>query len=107
MASELGAKLEAWRTRRLEATSYPYAFADARYEKVRIDGRVVSEGVLIVSAVKAHGYREIVAVEVADTESETTYQELFHSLKSRGLSGVQLVVSDDHEGLKAAIARHF
>jgi len=51
--------------------------------------------------------REILAVEVADTESEATYQELFRSLKGRGLKGVELVVSDDHGGLKAAIARHF
>jgi putative transposase len=48
-----------------------------------------------------------VAVEVADTESEATYQELFRSLKGRGLKGVELVVSDDHEGLKAAVGRHF
>ncbi len=61
---------------------------------------------LIVSAVSHEGFREILAVEVADTESEVTYQELFRSLKARGLSGVELVVSDDHEGLKAAIARH-
>jgi putative transposase len=46
-------------------------------------------------------------VEVSDTESEATYHELFRSLKGRGLSGVELVVSDDHEGLKCAIARHF
>ena len=46
-------------------------------------------------------------MEVADTESETTYQELFRSLKRRGLKDVELVVSDDHEGLKAALARHF
>ena len=51
--------------------------------------------------------REILAVEVADTESEATYQELFRSLKRRGLKGVELVVSDDHEGLKAAVSRHF
>lgn len=77
------------------------------YEKVRVDGRVVSQGVLVVSAVRDDGLREILAVEVSDTESETTYQELFRSLKGRGLKGVELVVSDDHEGLKAAIARHF
>ena len=80
---------------------------DARYEKVRVDGRVVSQGVLLVSGVREDGFREILAVEVADTESEATYQELFRSLKGRGLSGVELVVSDDHGGLKAAIARHF
>jgi len=57
--------------------------------------------------VRDDGFREIVAVEVADTESEATYQELFRSLKRRGLSGVEMVVSDDHEGLKAAISRHF
>jgi transposase-like protein len=51
--------------------------------------------------------REILAVQMADTESEATYQELFRSLKARGLKGVELVVSDDHEGLKAAVARHF
>jgi putative transposase len=83
-------------------------FVDARYEKVRMDHRIVSQGVLIVSAVREpDGLREIIAVEVADTESEATYQELFRSLKSRGLSGVELVVSDEHEGLKAAVARHF
>jgi len=68
---------------------------------------VVSEGVLVVSGVRDDGFREILGVEVADTESEATYQELFRSLKRRGLSGVELVVSDDHKGLKVAIARHF
>jgi transposase-like protein len=68
---------------------------------------VLNQGVLIVSGVRDEGFREILGVEVADTESEATYQELFRSSKRRGLSGVELVVSDDHEGLKAAIARHF
>jgi putative transposase len=68
---------------------------DARYEKVRVEGRVVSQGVLLVSGVRDDGFREILAGEVADTESEATYQELFRSLKGRGLSGVELVVSDD------------
>jgi putative transposase len=107
LAGSLDAELEAWRKRRLEAEAYPYLFVDARYEKARIDGRVVSQGVLLVSAVRDDGFREILAVEVADTESEATYQQLFRSLKARGLKGVELVVSDEHEGLKAAIARHF
>src|SRR5918993_5716555 len=73
-----------------------------------MDHRVVSQGVLVVSAVREpDGLREILGVEVADTESEATYQELFRSLKARGLSDVELVVSDEHEGLKAAIGRHF
>ncbi len=107
LAGNLDAELRAWRSCRLEAGAYPYLFVDARYEKVRLDHRVVSQGVLVVSAVRGDGYREILCVEVADTESEATYQELFRSLKARGLKGVELVVSDEHEGLKAAIARHF
>ena len=107
LAGQLDVELEAWRTRPLKAASYPYLFVDARYEKVRVNHRVVSQGVLIVSGVREDGMREILAVEVADTESEATYQNLFCSLKARGLKGVELVVSDDHEGLKAAIFRHF
>jgi transposase-like protein len=107
LAGRLDAELGAWRNRRLEAAAYPYLFVDARYEKVRVDGRVVSQGVLVVSAVRDDGLREILAVEVSDTESEATYQELFRSLKRRGLRGVELVVSDEHAGLKAAAERHF
>ncbi len=106
LAGSLEANLEAWGKRRLEAKAYPYLFVDARYEKVRVDTRVVGQDVLIVSAVREDGMRAILAVEVADTESEATYQDLFRSLKSRGLSGVELVVADDHKGLKAAITRH-
>jgi putative transposase len=107
LAGSLDSELSAWRKRRLEAKAYSYLFVDARYEKVRVDGRVVSQGVLLVSGVREDGFREILAVEVADTESEATYQEMFRSLKERRLSGVELVVSDDHGGLKAAIARNF
>jgi putative transposase len=107
LAGELDTELAAWRARPLTGTTYPYLFVDARYEHVRVDGRVVSQGVLVASAIRGDGRRELVAVEVADTESEATYQALFRDLKARGLSGVRLVTSDDHAGLKAAIARHF
>ena len=107
LAANLDAELEAWRGRPLEAKAYPYLFADARYEKARVGHRVVSQGVLVVSALGEDGFREILGVEVADTESEATYQQLFRSLKARGLKGVELVVSDEHEGLKAAVFRHF
>ena len=108
LAGRLDSELQSWRTRPLEAEGYPYLLVDARYEKVRSGGRVVSQGVLVASAVREpDGFREILAVEVADTESEATYQELFRSLKARGLKGVELVISDDHEGLKSAIERHF
>jgi putative transposase len=108
LATRLDAELEAWRSRPLEVEGYPYLFVDARYEKVRVGHWIVSQGVLVVSGVRqTDGRREILAVEVADTESEATYQNLFRSLKSRGLKGVKLVVSDDHEGLKSAVSRHF
>lgn len=64
LAGKLDSEFESWRCRPLEVEAYPYLFVDARYEKVR----VVSEGVLVVSAVRDDGYREILAVEVADTE---------------------------------------
>ena len=98
LAGRLDSELGAWRSRPLEAEGYPYLFVDARYEKVRVDGRIVSQGVLVVCGVRrTDGLREILAVEVSDTESEATYQEIFRSLKSRGLRGVELVVSDEHE----------
>jgi transposase-like protein len=100
LAGRLDDELSAWRSRRLEAKTYPYLFVDARYEKARTGDRVVSQGVLIVSGAREDGFRDILGVEVADTESEATYQQLFRSLKARGLSGVELGVSDDHEGLK-------
>jgi transposase-like protein len=87
LAGTLDAELKAWRERRLEAEAYPYLFVDARYEKARVDGRVASQGVLIVSGIRDDGLREILGVEVADTESEATYQDLFRSLKRRGLRG--------------------
>ncbi len=107
LAGSLDSELQAWRVCQLEAKAYPYLFVDARYEKARVDSRVVSQGVLVVSGVRDDGFREILAVEVADTESEATYQELFRSLKARGLCGVELVISDDHRGLRAAVERHF
>jgi putative transposase len=85
LAGDLDSELEQWRSRPLEAEAYPYLFVDARYEKVRVEGRVIGQGVLIVTAVRApDGLREILGAEVADTESEATYHELFKSLKAEG-----------------------
>ena len=106
LTGRLDADLAAWRERPLPA-SYPYLSVDARYEHVRVDGQVVSQGVLIVAGVRDDGRRELLAVEVADTESAATYEALFRRLKARGVHGVTLVTSDDHLGLRAAIARHF
>ena len=107
LTSRLDGELAAWRTRPLGGHTYPYLTVDARYEHVRIDGRVVSQGVLVVAGVRDDGVREVLAVDVADTESEATYQDLFRALKERGVRGVELVTSDDHTGLRAAIARQF
>ena len=112
LVGELDTDLTAWRERRLDDVTYPYLVVDARYEHVRVDGRVVSQGVLVVKGVRDDGHREILAVDVADSESEATADqrsddELFKGLKDRGLKGVRLVTSDDHRGLVAAIARHF
>ena len=106
LAKCLDEKVAEWRSRPLEGT-YPYLIVDARYEKVRRGGRVVSQGILIAMGINQEGMREILAVEVADTECETTWSDLFRDLKKRGLAGVQLVTSDDHAGIKAAARRHF
>ena len=107
LVGRLDPELAAWRTRPLTAAAYPYLAVDARYEHARVAGRVVTLGVLVVAGVRDDGRREILAVAEADTESEATYQDLFTQLKARGLRGVEVVTSDDHAGLKAAIARHF
>jgi transposase-like protein len=109
LASMLDARISEWRSRPLSGKDrhYPYLIVDATYQKVRKGGRVVSQAVLVVLGVNERGKREILDVEVADTENKATWSDLFKRLKKRGLSGVLLVTSDDHEGIKAAVARHF
>jgi len=107
LTKTLDGQVSAWSSRDLSGHSYPYLFVDALYENVRQSGVVVSLGVLICSAVRDDGRREILDVRIADTESAATYADLFSSLKARGLKGVRLVTSDAHAGLKSAIARYF
>ena len=107
LCRSLDQEILAWKARDLSHSTYPYLFVDALYENVRKGGSVVSTGVLIVCGVRADGRREILDVAVADTESTATYNEMFSSLKERGVSGVMLVTSDAHRGLKAAIKRYF
>ena len=107
LVGRLDPELKAWRERPLTGAASPSLGVDARYEHARVDGRVVSLGVLVVAGVRADGRRELLAIEEADTESEATYHDLFKRLKARGLRGVELVTSDDHQGLKAAVERHF
>lgn len=94
--------LKAFAERRLEE-SYPYLILDARYEKVREAGVIRSQAVQIAVAVDGEGRRQILAVELANRESRSSWRDFLSGLKARGLAGVEFVVSDDHEGLKRAI----
>jgi putative transposase len=107
VAAEVDDKLAMFRTRRLDVTEYPYVKIDARYEKVRVNGQVVSQAVLVVAGYTSKGRREILDWRVADSESECTWGEVMRGLKDRGLRGVKLIVSDAHSGIRAAIGRHF
>ena len=107
VASELDAKLADFRKRPLTQSSYVYLHIDARYEKVRIDGRVVSQAVLVAIGFNANGQREVLDWRLGDSESQDTWGRLFRDLKDRGLQGVRLVVSDAHRGIRAGLARHF
>jgi putative transposase len=99
----LDASLAQFATRALE-DSYPYVVIDARYEKVREAGVIRSQAVLIALGVDWEGRRQVLGVELAARESQTSWKEFLVGLKSRGLHGVQFVVSDDHPGLKRAVA---
>jgi len=107
LCKSLDAHVDEWKARDLSSHTYPYIFIDALYEDIRKAGSVVSEGVLIVVGVRDDGKREILDAAIADTESAASYNDLFSSLKERGVSGVMLVISDAHFGLKAAIKRFF
>jgi transposase-like protein len=106
VAQEIDEKLAAFRARRLDGQAYPYVKVDARYEKVRVDGRVISQAVLVVMGFTQHGRREILDWRLADSESEGSWSQLFRDLKDRGLGGVELLVSDAHAGIVAAATRH-
>ena len=85
------------------AEPFPYLILDARYEKVRESGIIVSQAVLIAVAVDGEGRRQVVGVELANRESRSSWRDFLLAIKERGLFGVEFVVSDDHEGLKQAI----
>ena len=103
ICKELDGQVTAFRTRRLDA-EYPYLMLDATFEKVRENGRVISMAVLIATGVKATGEREVVGVDVGPAEDLEFWRAFLRQLVSRGLSGVRLVTSDSHLGLKQAVA---
>ena len=103
ICAELDGEVAAFRSRSLAHTGFPYIFLDATYLKARVDGRVVSRAVVIATGVCADGGREVLGLDVGDSEDGAFWTAFLRSLKARGLAGVQLVISDAHTGLKAAI----
>jgi putative transposase len=102
IVGQLDAELEKFARRRLEEP-YPYLVLDARYEKVREDGAVRSQAVLVAIGISWEGRRSVLAVELASRASVSSWKELLLSLRQRSLPGVEFVVSDDHAGLRRAI----
>jgi putative transposase len=100
----LDERVQAFRERPLEG-AYPYLWLDAKYVKVRDHGRVVSKALVVAYAVHESGIREVIGLDVGEVESGSFWVEFLRGLKKRGLSGVRLAVTDQHEGLKAAVAR--
>ncbi len=107
ICGDLDGDLEAFRNRRLDHVAFPYVFADATYLKGRVNGRVVSRAVVVATGVTAGGDREVLGVAVGDSEDGAFWTAFLQGLRARGLAGVQLVISDHHLGLKAAIASVF
>jgi putative transposase len=101
----------AFRTRRLDHTEFPYVFLDATYLHVRTEaasgGQVTSKAVVVATGVTADGRREILGLDVGDSEDEVFWRAFLTGLKKRGLAGVRLVISDQHAGLVAALRRAF
>ncbi|SHG75234.1 Transposase (or an inactivated derivative) [Fodinibius roseus] len=105
-SEQLDTELEAWRSRPLPQ-DYPYVKIDARYERCRRDGIIVDMAVLVAIGVAESGHRHVLAVETGWGESEAVWSRFIKGLKERGLSGVQLFVSDNHPGIKAALRDHY
>jgi transposase-like protein len=99
--------VQAWNERDLSSQRYPFVLVDALVVKVREGGRVRAVSALLATGVNAEGYREVLGLRLGDSESERTWQEFFIWLKGRGLSGVDLVVSDHHGGLVNAVRTQF
>jgi transposase-like protein len=104
LCGEIDGKVAAFLNRPLEG-EWPYIWLDATYLKVRQDGRIVSVAVTIAVGVNGDGRREILGLAIGPSEAETFWTDFLRQLTRRGLRGVKLVISDAHEGLKAAIAK--
>jgi putative transposase len=104
LCGEIDDKVQTFLNRPLEG-DWPYVWLDATYVKVRQAGRIVSVAVIIAVGVNGDGRREVLGMDIGPSEAETFWTEFLRKLARRGLRGVKLVISDAHEGLKAAIAR--
>ena len=107
ICKDLDAEVAAFRDRSLKDTAYPYVFLDATYCKARVNHRVVSQAIVVAVGVSADGRREVLGMDVGDSEDGAFWTAFLRGLKTRGLGGVQLVISDAHAGLKQAIATVF
>jgi putative transposase len=104
ISKRLEEEQRAWRERPLKERAYPYLYLDATYLKVNWGASVTNLALLAAVGVDEEGFREVLAVEIAAGEKSAAYSSLLRGLLERGLSGVRLVVSDDHEGIKAAVS---
>lgn len=104
LCEEIDEKVKAFLARPLEG-DWPYLWIDATYLKVRQSGRIVSVAVIVAVGVNSDGRREVLGMDIGPSEAETFWTEFLRKLARRGLRGVKLVISDAHEGLKAAIAK--
>jgi putative transposase len=102
ICAELDTDLEAFRTRPLGHLEFPYVFLDATYVKARTGGRIVSKAIVVATGVTRSGDREVLGASVGDSEDGAFWLAFLRSLRARGLAGVQLVISDAHEGLVSA-----
>src|SRR5262249_22805472 len=107
LCARLDPLVTAWNERPLGEQAFPFVLADALVVKVREQERVRAFAALIAIGINAAGYREILGIQLGDSESEGSWTTFFAWLKRRGLAGVDLVVSDAHGGLVAAVRRHF
>ncbi len=107
LCTGLDARVRAFNERRFDGEDYPFILMDALFFKSREDDRVVSRAALTVSGIRSDGFREILGIQIGDTESFSTWDETFRWLKQRGLKGVMFVISDQHSGLTEAIKKHF
>ncbi len=104
ICSELDESLQAFRDRPLDHVEFPYVFLDATYVKARSGGRIVAKAVIVATGVTRTGEREVLGCEVGDSEDGAFWIAFLRSLRARGLTGVQLVISDAHLGLREAIS---